>query len=113
MNSENQSSGKGYSGVITNAGLHDMIQLICIGRNTCRMQVTSGTRKGTIYFKEGDIVNAEERNIKGEQALFNILSWELGTFECDETRSQEETIRESWDFLLMESVRRIDSLKSE
>ncbi len=113
MNGENQSSGKGYSGIITNASLHDMIQLICIGRNTCRMQVTSGTRMGTIFFKEGEIVNAEERNIKGDQAFFNILSWKVGTFECDETRSREETIQESWDFLLMESVRRMDALRGE
>jgi hypothetical protein len=41
-----------------------------------------------------------------------ILSWELGVFECDNKFIDRETIQESWDFLLMESMRRLDGLRS-
>jgi hypothetical protein len=50
--------------------------------------------------------------MEGEEAFYMILSWELGVFECDDRRAKAETIQESWDFLLMESVRRLDSVRS-
>jgi hypothetical protein len=99
----------GFAGTITNTSLHDIIQLICIGRNTCRMCVRSGTEKGFISFRNGEIVHAESGDLKGEEAFYRVLSWELGAFECDEVAATEESIQESWDFLLMESMRRLDS----
>lgn len=109
MIDESKQGRRGYSGTITHASLHDVIQLICMGRKTCRMRVKSGTKDGTIYFADGEIVHAEQNSDVGEQAFFNILSWELGAFDCDEAQIPNRTIEESWDFLLMESVRRIDS----
>ncbi len=100
----------GFKGTITNTSLHDIIQLICIGRSTCRMRVRSGTSRGWIFFRDGEIVHAETGEIQGEEAFYRILSWELGVFECDEQAPDKESIHESWDFLLMESMRRLDSL---
>jgi hypothetical protein len=98
-----------FSGTVTNTSLPDIIQLLCIGRNTCRMVVRSGRKCGLIHFREGEISHAEAKDIKGEEAFYEILSWELGTFECDDMPVEQETINESWDFLLMESMRRLES----
>lgn len=103
---------KGFSGTVTNTSLHDIIQLICIGRITCRMLVRSGTRRGWIHFRDGEIVHAHCEDVLGEEAFYSILCWELGMFECDLEPPTEETIQESWDFLLMESMRRLDTLYS-
>lgn len=102
----------GFSGTVTNTSLHDIIQLICIGRNSCRMLVRSGTKEGWIFFRDGEIVHAEYTNASGEEAFYSILSWELGVFDCDLVPEKSETIHESWDFLLMESMRRLDTLYS-
>ena len=107
-----QLKSAGFTGTITNTSLPDIIQLICIGRNTCRMQVRSGTNNGLIYFRKGEIIHAQTDGLQGEEAFYTILSWELGVFECDERRAKAETIQESWDFLLMESVRRLDSVSA-
>jgi hypothetical protein len=107
-----QLKSAGFRGTITNTSLPDIIQLICIGRNSCRMQVRSGTNNGLIYFRKGEIVHAQTDALEGEEAFYAILSWELGMFECDDRRAKTETIQESWDFLLMESVRRLDSVRS-
>jgi len=72
------------------------------------MLVRSGPREGWIYFKAGEIVHAETASVTGEEAFYSILSWELGIFECDEQTAEAITIHESWDFLLMESMRRKD-----
>jgi hypothetical protein len=98
----------GFNGTVTNASLHDIIQLICIGRKSCRMQVASGEERGSIYFRTGEIVHAEHNGASGEEAFYDILSWEFGSFECDEGSTDDNTIQESWDFLLMESMRRME-----
>ena len=100
----------GFSGTVTNASLYDIIQLICIGRNSCRMRVRSREKEGLIYFRDGEIVHAECENLRGEEAFYAVVSWELGLFECDVVPAETETIQESWDFLLMESMRRLDSV---
>jgi hypothetical protein len=76
------------------------------------MHVRSGGNKGVICFREGEIVHAQTMEIRGEEAFYNILSWEIGVFSCDDRKPKSETIQESWDFLLMESMRRLDSLRS-
>jgi hypothetical protein len=77
------------------------------------MRVGSGTRKGFIFFRDGEVVHAEMSHMKGEEAFYDIMAWDLGRFECDEIACKAETIHESWDFLLMESMRRIDSPELE
>lgn len=103
---------RGFNGKVTNTSLHDIIQLICIGRVTCRMQVKSRGKAGSIYFRDGEIIHAHSDGAIGEDAFFGILSWERGAFECDGTPPDKESIQENWDFLLMESMRRIESLGS-
>jgi hypothetical protein len=101
----------GFDGTITNTSLHDVIQLICMGRITCRMSVKSGAHSGSVYFKGGEIVHAETDTLQGEEALYRILSWELGMLDSDGTPAERETIEESWDFLLMESLRRLEAMR--
>lgn len=73
------------------------------------MEVRSSGGRGTVFFRNGEVVHAEAGQLTGEEAFYEILSWEVGVFECDTTPGQVETIRENWDFLLMESMRRIDA----
>ncbi len=105
-----KNSSNGFQGIITNTSLHDIVQLICIGRTTCRMCIKSMTGEGFICFRDGEVVHAELDDFSGEEAFYRMLSWDTGTFVCDEQTWVTETIKESWDFLLMESLRRIDRL---
>ena len=83
-----------------------------MGRGTCRMSVTSGVDTGVIYFKAGEVVHAVSNTLQGEEAFYWILSWDLGIFACDERGPEKETIEESWDFLLMESLRRLEAVRA-
>jgi hypothetical protein len=73
------------------------------------MHVRSGPNKGIICFRDGEIVHAQTGEIEGEEAFYQILSWELGTFDSDDKPAGAVTIQESWDFLLMESMRRLET----
>ncbi len=98
----------GFTGRVSNTSLHDVIQLVCVSGCTCCMDVRSGTQRGVISFKHGEIVHAVNDRLEGEEALYKILSWRLGVFQCRELSHDRETICRSWDFLLVESLRRID-----
>jgi hypothetical protein len=74
------------------------------------MTVKSGSKKGVVAVRDGEIIHAEAADMTGEDAFYEIISWELGVFECDDTPVQSETIHESWDFLLIESMRRLETL---
>lgn len=76
------------------------------------MGVTSAADTGAIYFRVGEVVHAESNTLQGEEAFYWILSWELGIFAFDESRPEKETIEESWDFLLMESLRRLETVRN-
>lgn len=106
MRIESHAKSTGFTGTVTNISLPDLIQLLCIGRNSCRMKIRTGSHKGLIYFRDGEIVHAETGELEGEEAFYRILSWEVGIFEGDRIEPEKETIHENWDFLLMESVRR-------
>ena len=106
MRIDSHSKSAGFNGTVTNISLPDLIQLLCIGRNSCRMKIRTSSLKGLIYFRDGEIVHAETGDLEGEEAFYQILSWEVGVFEGDRVEAQKETIHENWDFLLMESVRR-------
>lgn len=110
MQTENRGRITGFSGTITNTSLPDVIQLICISRNSCRMTVKSGAKKGIVAVRDGEIIHAEAADVTGEDAFYEIVSWELGVFECDNEPVVTETIHESWDFLLIESMRRLETL---
>jgi two-component system, chemotaxis family, protein-glutamate methylesterase/glutaminase len=73
------------------------------------VHVRSGLQRGLICFRQGEIIHAETGNIEGEEAFYQILSWELGSFDSDEESPRAETIQENWDFLLMESMRRLET----
>jgi hypothetical protein len=102
-----------FTGMVTNTSLPDIIQLLCIGRNSCRMHVCSGFRKGFIDFRDGEVIHAETKNARSERAFYEVFSWELGTFECEQVPLEKETINESWEFLLMESVRRLEAAEHQ
>ncbi len=112
MKQEEPPAAVKFSGTITNTSLPDVIQLLCIGRNSCRMSVRSGRNEGWIHFREGEIVHSKTGRLSGEEAFYAILAWELGVFQCDHAPAEKETIHESWDFLLMESMRRLEDFSA-
>jgi hypothetical protein len=103
--------GPGFMGTLTDASLHDVIQLMCVARCTCRLYVKSWDGEGVILFRDGEIIHAESGDLEGEEAFYAMLTWEQGVFACEELQDSRATIKESWDYLLVESLRRFDALR--
>ncbi len=62
-----------------------------------------------MYFAGGNVVHATVGAHSGEEAVYELLTWEDGEFELESDVSPpERTITVNWSSLLLEGLRRID-----
>ncbi len=104
---------KGFEGKISDFQLTDLIQLLCLGRQTNSIHFEKDHMHGVIYFEDGNIIHAQVGDIEGEDAFYEILSWEGGTFNLHKgEKAPKETIFKSWQNLLLDGLRRLDEFKA-
>lgn len=90
-------------------GLVDIVQLECLTQSSSVLKVTKGALSGKVWFRAGDIIDAETQDLRGEQAFQKIVSWKAGFFEIlppEPTRTR--TIFSSYQSLLLECAQAID-----
>ena len=71
---------EGFRGVQSKS-LVDLIQMESLSQSSSVLKVTNGRLEGKIWFLNGDIVDAEDGERRGEEAFMKILSWKQGSFE--------------------------------
>ena len=95
---------------------HDLVQLFCLNGRNVRIALTfdSGKSPGYLYIQRGRVLHAEFGELKGEEA-FHALMHEsdsnLALLEWND--SVEQTIQASWEHLLLEAARQLDSIQEE
>jgi CheY-like chemotaxis protein len=103
-------SSSGFRG-IQSKSLMDIIQLECMSRNSTTLQITRGPLVGQIWIRDGELVDAEVENTRGEVAFQRILAWKSGSFEYRPAEpNRERTIQKSVNALLLESAQAQDEL---
>jgi hypothetical protein len=99
----------GFEGVLSGTSIEDLIQMSCLALATRALRVAGDDEHGAIFLSGGQIVHAETRASRGEEALFEILAWRQGRFDIQEGRcAPEETITRMWQSLLLEAAYRLD-----
>jgi CheY-like chemotaxis protein len=97
---------KGFSGMLRQVGLLDVIQIECLGRNTSILEVRNQRMHGQIYIEAGTIVHAAVGTLIGEKAFYRLLSLTGGEFHLLPFKQPpERTVHGQWEFLLMEAAR--------
>jgi len=56
--------------------LRTTIRLIVLSGESRRVDVKRGSRNGSIYIREGEIYRVQADDLQGDEALFEILSWD-------------------------------------
>lgn len=98
-----------FSGSLSDMGLVDLLQTIDVSRKSGVLQLSSGERRGAIYFNEGRVIDAEFEALTGEAAIYRFLVWSEGQFELDfRDVRRDDKISISTQGLLMEGMRRLD-----
>lgn len=99
----------GFAGTLRNIQLTDIIQMCCLAGASICVRVRQDQQQGALYIQDGDIVHAECGMLSGVNAFFTILGWPSGQFETlDAPPISKPTIKEPYQFLLMEAARRAD-----
>lgn len=70
----------GLSGRLEDVDLLDMIQMLELEQKSGALVLRHGERTGTLYFKDGAIVQADIQSPKREEPLFILLGWKTGQF---------------------------------
>ncbi|MGA2801584.1 MAG: DUF4388 domain-containing protein [Verrucomicrobiota bacterium] len=97
---------EGFSGVLQQVGLHDVIQMVCLGRNSLVLDVRNQQMHGQIFIESGDITHAAVGDLAGEKAFYKLLSLNGGEFQLNPFKPPSaRTVHGQWEFLLMEAAR--------
>jgi CheY-like chemotaxis protein len=101
-----------FSGQLSDMGVVDLLQTVEIGRKTGLIRFDSDQgfgSNGTIYFRNGKVVDAELGVLRAEKAIYRLLVWNDGHFEMEFMPiDRPDSIEMSTQGLLMEGMRRVD-----
>jgi response regulator RpfG family c-di-GMP phosphodiesterase len=99
----------GVAGSLSDMALPDLVQILFHSRKSGRLTIKSGGQEGEIHFSEGRIVHATVGSKRAEEAFYDLLAMQTGTFALDPSFAPSETtITQSPDMLVLEGIRRMD-----
>jgi hypothetical protein len=105
-------STSGFEAQLHGANLWDLVQIECMAWRRSVVRVTTQGDIGYLYFNEGQITHATTLQSDGEAAALEVLQWTHGTFEvCDRDWPAKESIRSSWQSLLLRAAQLHDDTK--
>ena len=96
-------------GSLAQMNVLDLLQSLDMGRKTCALTLSNSGDKCRMFFTDGQINHAEYGDVKGDEAVYKVLSWTAGNFEIDfKGSSKDQTITQSTQGLLLEGLRLLD-----
>jgi pSer/pThr/pTyr-binding forkhead associated (FHA) protein len=109
MSSQNSEVPIGTTTSAPRIGLAEILQICCVGRRNGQITFKARNNEGFVFVQHGQVLHASAVGLEGDEAVFQMLSWEGGsyTFE-DEALPKRRTVRLTWEQLLVEGARRVD-----
>src|SRR5215469_3948177 len=96
-------------GNLAQMNVMDLLQSLDMGHKTCSLVLTNNGDKCRMFFTDGQINHATYGELKGDPAVYKVLTWTAGSFEIDFAGSSEEqTTTQSTQGLLLEGLRLLD-----
>jgi hypothetical protein len=81
---EAQGAGGGrVGGKLSEMNLLDWMSSLEQGRKTCALILRNGADECTMFFEEGQVTHAVCGKLKGNPAVFKVLTWTEGDWELD------------------------------
>jgi len=104
---------RGVAGNIAEIPLPDLIQLFSTGRKSGVLQLNKSEEEGSIFFENGDVINAFYNDMTGDKAFYQLMRWDEGDFYLNsEVTLPEREIQAPTPHLIMESMRLWDEEKA-
>ena len=103
-------------GTLHNVSSGMFLQLVGIEQKTCtiRMEDKFSSKKGILFFQEGELLDARVNGLQGEQAAYEIFSWEQVNLSIQNGCAlKEKRIFSEMQHLILEAVRRKDEAAND
>ncbi|RPH49712.1 MAG: DUF4388 domain-containing protein [Planctomycetota bacterium] len=100
-----------FKGTLDTTPFADLIQLLGSTRKTGVLGFRKDSRSGAIYLEDGEAVHAWTEALQGEDAFFELATWNLARFAFRSIRRQEpRTLKRAIMILLVEAMRRQEEM---
>jgi CheY-like chemotaxis protein len=107
-------SERGLRGNLRDLSLTTIVSVNCSEYNQAELLLHRQGRVGAVYFEGGAIVHASLDDDEGEAAVYELLSWEDGSFVLRQgVPAPKHSVEVDWAGLLLEGMRRIDDASVE
>ena len=102
-------------GTMSQLSVADLLQTAEVGRRSGAVSFQHDNEKARLWLHEGRVIAAEiQEGIEGIEAVYEIATWETGTFEADfGSVDVEQKFSMSPSELLLEAMRRLDHVVLE
>ena len=99
-----------FAGQLSDVGVVDLVQTIELNRKSGIVHIVNrDERRGSIFFRDGKVIDAEVGRLSGAHALYRLFSWSDGQFAVEFKHiRRHDVIDMSMAALLMEGMRRLD-----
>lgn len=107
-------SQKGFSGDLRDLSIVELVQMLNLNKKTGILHIHTEKVKGKIFLKDGHLFAAETDSQTGEEAMYELVAQESGTFNFQVTDfTYERNIHNSTMNVIMEACRIMDEKKHE
>jgi predicted regulator of Ras-like GTPase activity (Roadblock/LC7/MglB family) len=111
--SPNDSPKRASEGEIVGLGLSDVIQINSHNRFSGCIAIESTGGNALLFFRDGEIIHAEQGGRTGEEAFYDILEWPPGRFRLQpNVTTTRSTIQKSAQHLLLDAHRVLDERRA-
>lgn len=96
-------------GNLKDMNLASIVTLNCNEGNQACLRITYEDREAIVFFDGGQITHAALDSEEGEDVIYELLTWDKGTFELEQNvPPPKRTITTHWSSLLLDGMRHID-----
>jgi hypothetical protein len=96
-------------GSLAQMNVMDLLQSLDMGHKTCALTLSNNGEKCQMFFNDGQINHALYGDLKGDEAVYGVMSWTGGNFEINFAgSSSQQTTTRSTQGLLLEGLRLLD-----
>lgn len=105
---------KEVTGNLQQISLVDLLQIFSLNHKSGILTIGRGRERGTLYLRDGRVVNARSGVVEGLKAFYRLLLWEEGKFSFSPGLSDTDAlINTSTDHLIMEGLRQCDEMAAQ
>lgn len=112
--SKSSSSDGVVRGNLSQMNVIDLVQSLEMGRKSCLLTLSRDGEKCEMYFSDGQVPHAVYGSLKGDAAVFKVLSWTDGNFQINfEGKTDQQSTTLNTQGLLMEGLRILDESRRD